>query len=96
MAVVTTVKELGVPSTSVVVKVPVAVGVPAMALELASLPASITVPALVPPITAASFLPSIVTLTTWAVPSAAVTVKVSVRVPPATRACTALLVLSSV
>ncbi len=54
----TAVKALVVPSTSLDVKLPVAVGVPAMAL--ATPPASVTAPVLVPEITAASLLPVIV------------------------------------
>jgi len=71
--------------------VPLAVGVPAMAL--ATPLASVTPPLVVPPMTAASFMPLMVTVTTWAVPSAVVTVKVSVRVWPTFSACTAALAL---
>jgi hypothetical protein len=52
-AVLTTVKVLAALSTSVLVKVPVALGVPVMAL--ATPLASTTLPTLVPLITAASF-----------------------------------------
>ena len=67
------------------------VGVPAVA------PASTTVPVLVPVITAASLLPLIVTVTSFAVPSALRTVKLSVSgVLPVLSACTAALLLLSV
>ncbi len=75
-----TVKLLAALSTSVSVSVPVAVGVPGV--PLATPPASTTVPLEVPEITAASLLPSMVTVTICWVPSAVVTVKVSVRWPP--------------
>ena len=84
-------KVLGGLSTSVSVSVPVAVGVPGVAL-----PASITAPVVVPEMTAASLLPVMVIVTSCVVPSTVVTVKVSVSVPPTLSACTALLVLSSV
>ncbi len=71
-----------------------AVGVPGVAL--ATPPASIAVPVVVPEMMAASLWPLIVTVTTFAVPSMVVTVKVSVSVLPALSACTALLALSSV
>ena len=45
---------------------------------------------------AASLLPLMVIVTTWAVPSTVVTVKLSVSVSPTLSACTALLALSSV
>ena len=47
-------------------------------------------------ITAASLLPVIVTVTTFAVPSAAVTVNVSFKVAEAASACTVALLLFSV
>ena len=87
-------KVLGVLSTSVSVSVPVAVGVPGVALSTP--PASITEPVVVPEMMAASLLPLMVTVTTWAVPSTVVTVKVSVSVSPTLSACTALLALLSV
>ncbi len=76
------------------VEPPVAVGVPGMAF--ATPPASTTCPVLVPPITAASLAPLIVTVTTCAVPSAVVTVKLSVSVAPTLSACTVGIALSSV
>ena len=95
MPAVTAVKAFTVPSTSVDVKVPVAVGVPEMALLTP--PASITVPVLVPMITAASFTPVIVTTTFCvAVPSWLVTTNVSVTCWPKANACTVALVLSNV
>jgi hypothetical protein len=54
------------------------------------------VPVTGPVITAASLAPWIVMVTTCAVPSMVVTVKLSVSVPPVLSACTAALVLSSV
>ena len=81
-------------STSVSVSVPLAVGVPGV--PLATPPASITEPVLVPLITAASLLPLIVTVTVFAVPSAVKTLNVSLSVPPALRACTVALLLFSV
>ena len=84
-------KVLGALSTSVSVSVPVAVGVPGVAP-----PASITEPVVVPEMMAASLLPLMVTVTTWAVPSTVVTVKVSVSVSPTLSACTALLASLSV
>ncbi len=80
----TAVKALAVPSTSVDVNVPVAVGVPGV--PLATPPASVTAPVLVPVTTAASLLPVIVTVTNWGVPSAVVTVKVSLSVAAAASA----------
>ncbi len=74
---------------SVSVSVPVAVGLPYLAL--ATPPASITAPVLVPEMTAASLLPLMVTVTTCAVPSTVVTVNVSVSVSPTLSACTARL-----
>ena len=71
--------------------VPVAVGMPGVAL-----PVSVTAPVVVPVMTAESLLPVMVIDTTWGVPSTVVTVKLSVRMPPALSACTALLALSSV
>ncbi len=70
--------------------VPVAVGAPGVAL-----PASITEPVVVPAMIAASLLPVIVIVTSCAVPSMVVTVKLSFRVSPALSACTALLALSA-
>ena len=81
-------------STSVANKSPVTVGVPGV--PLATPPASTTVPALLPVITAASLVPLIVTVTTFAEPSAANTVNVSVSVPPTLSACTAAFALFSV
>ena len=78
-------------STSASMSVPVAVGMPGVAL-----PVSVTAPVVVPEMTAESLLPVMVIVTTWWVPSTVVTVKLSVSVPPALSACTALLVLSSV
>ena len=91
MAAVTAVNELTVPSTSIKVNVPVAVGVPGVAL--ARPPASVTAPVVVPLITATSLVPVMVTVMTRGVPSAAVTVKVSVKVAAAARACTVEFVL---
>ena len=85
---------MAVPSTSVLVSVPVAVGVPVLAL--ATPPASVTAPVFVPEITAASFAPVMVTVTTWLVPSAAFTVKVSFSVAAAAKPCTVALLLLSV
>ena len=73
------------------VSVPLAVGVPGEAVS-----ASITEPVAVPEMMAASLLPVMVTVTTWAVPSMVVTVKLSVSVSPTLSACTALLALLSV
>ena len=49
-----------------------------------------------PLITAASSVPWMVMVTTWAVPSTVMAVNVSVSVPPVLSACTAGLLLSSV
>ena len=65
-------------------------------MPLATPPASITAPVAVPVITAASLAPLMVTVTSCAVPSTVVTVKVSVSVCPTLSACTAALLLSSV
>ena len=81
-------------STSESASVPVAVGVPGTAL--ATPPASITEPLVVPEISAASLAPWMAIVTTCAVPSIVVTVKLSVSVSPALSACTVLLVLLSV
>ena len=54
---------------------------------------SVTVAVATPPITVASSVPLIVTVTTWLVPSAVVTVKLSVTVWPAAKLSTAVLVL---
>jgi hypothetical protein len=75
------------------VSVPVAVGAPGVAL-----PASITEPVVVPAMIAASLLPVIVIVTSCAVPSMVVTVKLSFRVSPVSptlSACTAVLALSA-
>ena len=80
-------------STSVEFRSPVAVGVPGV--PLATPPASMTYPLAVPLITAASLAPVMVMVTTWAVPSTVVAVKLSVSVPPTLSACTAGLLLSS-
>src|SRR3569833_526471 len=74
-------------STSDDERVPLTVGVPDVAL-LTPL-ASTTLPALVPVITAASFCPLIVTVTTCAVPSSEYTVNESVIELPTLSACTA-------
>ena len=64
---------------------------------MATPPASTTVPALVPVITAASLVPLIVTVTTFAVPSCDSTVKLSVSGALLSfSACTAALLLFSV
>ena len=55
-----------------------------------------TSPVLVPVMVATSFAPVMVTVTVCGVPSAVVTVKVSVVVTPAPSACTVALVLSRV
>ena len=94
MPAVTAAKAFATPSTSAAVNVPVAVGVPGVAL--ATPPASRTAPMVVPEITAASLLPVIVTVTSCAVPSAAFTVNVSFKVAAATNACTVALLLLSV
>ena len=73
------------------VSVPVAVGVPGV-----SQPASITEPVVVPKMKAASLLPWMAMVSTCAVPSMVVTLKVSVRVSQTLSACTAQLALSSV
>ena len=65
-------------------------------MPLATPPASVTAPVAVPVITAASLAPLMVMVTTCAVPSTVVTVKVSVSVWPTLSACTAALLLSSV
>ena len=74
-------------STSVMLMVPVAVRLP-LSLALVS---SVTAATVGAPITAASLLPLMVKLTVLLVPSALLTVKVSVLVSPAPRYCTALL-----
>src|SRR5439155_18947425 len=74
------VNVFGVLSTSLSVKVPLAVGVPAVPLPTP--PASTTEPVAVPEITAASLVPLIVIVTTLAVPSTVVTVNVSVVLWP--------------
>ena len=84
----------GILLTSISVNVPVAVSVPSVVLSVP--PASVTVPVVVPEITAPSFAPLIVTVTTCAVPSTDVTVIVSVRVCPPFNACTVALLLLSV
>ena len=71
-----------------------AVGVPGV--PLLTPPASVTLPDVVPLITAASLLPLMVMVTTCAVPSTVSAVKLSVSVAPALSACTAALLLSSV
>ena len=82
-------------STSVASRSPVTVGVPSVAL--ATPPASMTVPMLVPVIVAASLLPLIVTVTSFVVPSALRTVKLSVSaVLLVLSACTVGLALFSV
>ena len=65
-------------------------------VPLATPPASTTLPVMLPVITAASLAPSMVIVTSCAVPSTVVTVNVSVRVWPTLSACTAALLLSSV
>ena len=71
-------------STSVLIKSPVAVGVPTVVLFTP--PASKTGPEVVPVITALSFVPAILTVTTCEVPSTELTVKVSVSVLPTFKA----------
>ena len=67
-------------STSVEFRLPVAVGVPGV--PLLTPPASVTDPLATPLITAASFLPLMVMVTSWAVPSTVVAVKrVGQRLP---------------
>ena len=66
-----------------------AVGVPVSALFTP--PASATVPAASPPITAASLVPWMVKFTTLLVPSAEAIVKLSAFVSEAPRYCTSLL-----
>ena len=81
---------MAVPSTSVLVSVPVAVGVPVLAL--ATPPASVTAPVLVPAITAASLLPVMLNVAATldvAVLSVTCTVKLSVTLWPAVSACVA-------
>ena len=80
-------------SISVEFRLPVAVGMPGV--PLLTPPASVTVPVVSPVITAASFLPSMVMVTSCAVPSTVVAVNVSVSVCPTLSACTAALLLSS-
>ena len=75
------------PSTSVELRSPVAVGVPGV--RLSTPPASTTVPMKSPLITAASFLPVMVMVTGCWVPSTVVAVNVSVSVCPTLSACTA-------
>ena len=70
------------------------VGVPGV--PLLTPPASVTLPDVVPLITAASLAPVMVMVTTCDVPSIVVAVKVSVSVCPTLSACTAALLLSSV
>ena len=65
-------------------------------VPLATPPASSTVPVKSPLITAASSVPWMVMVTSWAVPSTVVAVNVSVNVSPVLSACTAGLLLSSV
>ena len=81
-------------STSVELRLPVAVGVPGV--PLLTPPASATVPVTGPVMTAVSLAPLMVMVTSCAVPSIVVTVNVSVRVCPTLSACTAALLLSSV
>jgi hypothetical protein len=57
-------------------------------VALATPPASVTAPVLVPLMMAASLLPVMVTVTVCVVPSAVVTVKVSLSVADAAKACT--------
>ena len=59
-------------------RLPVAIGTPGMPEPTP--PASVTDPLVTPLITAASLAPLMVTVTSWAVPSTVVTVKVSVSV----------------
>ena len=82
------------PSTSVELRSPVAVGVPGV--RLSTPPASTTGPMKSPLITAASFLPLMVMVTSCWVSPTVVTVNVSVSVCPTLSACTAGLLLSSV
>ena len=66
-------------------------------VALATPPASIAAPVVVPEMMAASLLPWMVIVTSWGVPSTVVTVKLSVSgMLPTLSACTALLALSSV
>ena len=82
-------------STSAIVSVPLAVGVPGLALLTP--PASVTAPVAVPPIVALSFEPVTVTsMICVAVPSLLETLSVSWTVWPAMRLCVAARVLSSV
>src|SRR5436309_5176113 len=72
--------------SSPALKVPLAVGVPAVPLPTP--PASTTEPVAVPEITAASLVPLIVIVTTLAVPSTVLTVNVSVVLWPLFRPST--------
>ncbi len=80
-------------STSAAFRSPLADGVPTTALF--SPPASVTIPALVPVITAASLAAVMVMVITCSVPPEVVTVNRSVTVP-AFKACTAVAALFSV
>ena len=73
---------------------PTVTGIPGV--PLLTPPASITLPVVLPLITAASLAPLMVMVTSCAVPSTVVTVKVSVRVCPTLSACTVALLLLSV
>ena len=87
--------KLAVPSTSALVSWMVALAVPAVALPAP--PASTRVALAAPAVTVgASLAPVMVTVTTWLVPSAAVTVKVSFSVAAAAKPCTVALLLLSV
>ena len=94
MGVATAVQSSGGLSTSVASRLPVATGMPGMPEPTP--PASITLPVVAPVITAASLAPLMVTVTSWAVPSTVVAVKLSVNVSPTLSACTAALLLLSV
>ena len=76
LAVATSMNLFAAPSTSVALSNPIATGSPATALLIP--PASFTVPVVVPVITAASFVPAMLTVTTLLEPSEVVTVKLSV------------------
>ncbi|MNE91723.1 hypothetical protein D3C80_1893690 [compost metagenome] len=74
-------------SASVMLRVPPALSLPAWSTSASSVTAALSVP----PITAASLTPVMVTLIWCSVPSRALTVKVSTLVSPAWRYCTSAL-----
>ena len=74
-----TATKAAVLSTSLIVSVPPTVeAVPSGCVPFRTPASSVTAPLMVPPITAASFVPSMLTVMTWVVPSAVATVMLSV------------------